>query len=647
MIPEFGQFSLILALCLAVMQSVLPLIGTARGNIALMNSARSTAFGQFFFLFIAFICLAIAFLTSDFSVTYVAENSNTQLPLIYKFCAIWGSHEGSILLWVVILSLWMALVSVFSRSLPLETVSRVLAILGMISAGLLLFILFTSNPFARLLGNIPTQGNDLNPLLQDPGLVSHPPLLYMGYVGFAVPFAFAISALLGGRLDAVWARWSRPWTQVAWCFLTAGIVLGSWWSYRELGWGGWWSWDPVENASFMPWLAGTALIHSLAATEKRNVFKAWTVLLAIATFSLSLIGTFLVRSGVLISVHAFAVDAERGTFLLYFLSLVIGLSLLLYAWRASAVKSSSRFKASSLETFLLCNNIFLSVIMLTVLLGTLYPLLIQIMGLGKLSVGPPYFNSVFIPLILPLLVVMGFGPLARWKHIEPKLLFKQIWLALLVSIIIAPLLLLLLVPRLHFLVLLMTILALWVIIGSLQELFDKSNSKKRLRLKSLSRTHVGKILAHFGLGVCAIGIAISSAYSVQRDVAMSPHDTIKLASYELTFLGVKNLSGPNYAGVSADMLVSQNNHQISVLHPEIRSYMADQTSLPHAALTANLFRDVYISLGEQLKDNSWSMRIYYKPLIRWIWWGGLLMVLGALLAASDKRYRRLKKSKDN
>ena len=632
-IPEFGHFALIIALCLALTQAIFPLIGARKGKIAWMQLARSCAYGQFIFIGAAFFILAYAFLTNDFSIRYVAENSNTFLPVIYRFCAVWGAHEGSLLLWIFILSVWTFLVAIFSKSLPLETVARVLAVMAMISIGFLLFLLTTSDPFVRLLPNIPVNGQSLNPLLQDPGLAIHPPMLYMGYVGFSVVFAFAIAALIGGRLDATWARWSRPWTLVAWCFLTFGITIGSWWAYRELGWGGWWFWDPVENASFLPWLVGTALIHSLAVTEKRDAFKAWTALLAICAFSLSLLGTFLVRSGVLISVHAFAVDPARGAYMLKFISVVVGGSLLLYAFRANAVKGIGRFELFSRETFLLSNNVLLTIAMITVLLGTLYPLIIEALGLGKISVGAPYFNIVFMPIMMLVLLVMAPAPQVNWRSSKATELFRANFVLVLLSIVFAIICVWLFASRFYWMVVLGLGLSFWVILATFKTLFRKWGVKQH------TPSHYGMVFAHIGLAITVIGVVVSSNYSVEKEVHMTQGDQVQVGPYAFKFLGVKSLVGPNYRGVEAGVVVSENGVAIDLLQPQERMYIVQQTSLAKTAINVGLFRDLYVALGEPLANNQWSMRIYYKPFVRWIWAGGILMMLGALIAVSDRRYR--------
>ncbi len=636
MTPEIGHYALIMAFLLAIVQATLPLLGTFTGRAAWMRVARPTAYGQFLFIGIAFVILAHAFLTNDFSVAYVAMNSNRALPDFYKFCAIWGAHEGSMLLWVFVLSIWMCAVALFSRQLPLETVARVLAVMGMISVGFMLFFLATSDPFTRILPNIPINGRDLNPLLQDPGLAIHPPMLYMGYVGFSVAYAFAIAALISGRLDAAWARWSRPWTTAAWCFLTFGITLGSWWAYRELGWGGWWFWDPVENASFLPWLVGTALIHSLAVSEKRNTFKAWTVLLAILAFTLSLLGTFLVRSGVLISVHSFATDPTRGAYMLALLVVAIGASLALYAWRAHSLTSKVSFNFFSRETMLFSNNIILIVVMVTILLGTLYPLIIEGLKLGKISVGPPYFNAVFIPLMVPLLLLMGPGPLFRWKQTNPMMLVKRLWLTLIISILFAFLFPWLVVGKLQWQTVTAMGIASWIILATLQNFVYRKNG--RFRLNKLTRSQVGMVFAHIGMAVCVMGVVFTSMYSVERNVKMQIGNSITIAPYEFTLLAVNGITGPNYKGVEGNVAVSKDGRRIALLKPQVRLYTVQQTTLSKTAIDIGVFRDLYVALAEPLGNDTWALRIYDKPFVRWIWYGGLLMFLGGGLAVSDRRY---------
>ena len=645
MVPEIGQFALILALLLALTQGVLPIVGAARGVPVWMALARPAAQGQFTFVVIAFGCLAWSFVNNDFSVLNVATNSNSQLPLHYRFAATWGSHEGSLLLWVLMLNIWTVAVTVFSRRLPREMVARVLGVMGLISVGFLLFMLLTSNPFERLLPAA-VDGRDLNPLLQDPGMVIHPPMLYMGYVGFSVAFAFAIAALLGGRLDATWARWSRPWTTLAWCFLTVGIMLGSGWAYYELGWGGWWFWDPVENASFMPWLVGTALIHSLAVTEKRGGFKSWTVLLAICAFSLSLLGTFLVRSGVLTSVHAFATDPTRGIFILVFLAIVIGGSLALFAWRAPRVGLGGGFGLVSRESMLLGNNVLLVVAAGSVLLGTLYPLFLDALDLGKISVGPPYFDSVFVPLMTPAIFLMGIGPLARWKEASlPDIVTRLKW-ALVVSLLTAlalPLLLGKWTPLVSFGLL----LALWIVTTSAVNLYGRLapfSSGLSARLAGQPRGYYGMLLAHCGVAVFIVGVTLVKGYETERDVRMGVGDSVTVGGYAFRFDGVENIAGPNYSAARGNIVVSRGGQQVLALHPEKRVYNAQQMAMTEAAISSGLFGDLYVSLGEPVSDGAWSVRIYDKPFVIWIWGGCLIMALGGLLALTDRRYRSAARS---
>ena len=643
MIPELGNFALIVALCIALTQAILPLAGAARGNLAWMNVARPAAQGQFVFVAIAFACLAWSFVNNDFSVLNVASNSNSSLPWYYRFAATWGSHEGSLLLWVLMLGGWMVAVTIFSRHLPLEMVARILGVMALISIGFLLFMLFTSNPFERLLPAA-ADGRDLNPLLQDPGMVIHPPMLYMGYVGFSVAFSFAVAALLGGRLDATWARWSRPWTTMAWVFLTVGIALGSWWAYYELGWGGWWFWDPVENASFMPWLVGTALIHSLSVTEKRGGFKIWTVLLAILAFSLSLLGTFLVRSGVLTSVHAFATDPARGVFILAFLVIVIGASLLLFAWRAPKVGLGGRFELISRESALLANNVLLIVAAASVMLGTLYPLFLDALGLGKLSVGPPYFESVFVPLMTPAIFLMGIGPLAKWKQAElPELAHRLKWAfaVALVTALLLPFTLGRWSPMISFGLL----LALWVMISGfvnlkqrLQQLSAGGASLGK-RLFSLPRGYYGMLLAHCGVAVFIVGVTLVKGYEVEKDVRMQAGDTVEVGAYTFRLDGFVQVPGANYDATRGLISVLKNGRPAGTMFPEKRLYHVQQMPMTEAAIDTGFTRDLYVSLGEPVAGDAWVVRIYYKPFVDWIWGGAVLMALGGIFAVSDKRYR--------
>ncbi|SFM44941.1 heme lyase CcmF/NrfE family subunit [Nitrosomonas communis] len=641
MIPELGNFALILAMLLALIQGTLPLIGAARGIPSWIALARPVVQGQFVFIAIAFGCLAYSFINNDFSVHNVASHSNSELPLHFRFAATWGSHEGSLLLWVLLLAGWSVAVSVFSRQLPDDMVARVLGVLGLVSVGFILFLLFTSNPFDRLLPAA-FEGSDLNPLLQDPGMVMHPPMLYMGYVGFSVAFAFAIAALLSGQLDAAWARWSRPWTTAAWVFLTIGIMIGSWWAYYELGWGGWWFWDPVENASFMPWLVGTALVHSLAVTEKRGSFKSWTVLLAIVAFSLSLLGTFLVRSGVLTSVHAFATDPARGIFILVYLVVIIGFSLTLFAWRAPKVGLGGSFQFVSRETMLLANNVLLLVAAGSVMLGTLYPLIVDALGLGKISVGPPYFEAIFVPLMAPAVFLIGVGPIAKWKQTSlPSLAIRLRWAfaVSLVSALITPFLMSEWKPLVSFGLL----LAFWIIasifVNIKHRLQNSGEGGLFSKLSRQSRSYYGMHCAHLGIAVFIIGVTLVNGYETEKDVRMEIGNTVSIGGYTFRFNGTKSLPGPNYKSIEGDIDVLKNDKQIRKLYPEKRTYNASGMAMTEAAIDTGLFRDLYVALGEPLDNNAWVVRVYHKPFVDWIWFGCLLMALGGVLSVTDRRYR--------
>ncbi len=643
MIPEIGNLALVLCLILSLVQIVVPIAGAQRGNAAWMAMARPTARAQFFLVALAFACLVFSMLTSDFSVKYVAMTSSRLLPIQYKVAAVWGGHEGSILLWLLMLTFWMTAVSVFSKALPEAMVARVLGVMGFVSLGFLLFILLTSNPFERL---IPAalDGQDLNPLLQDPGMVAHPPMLYMGYVGFSVAFAFAIAALIGGDLDAAWARWSRPWTTVAWTFLTIGICLGSAWAYYTLGWGGWWFWDPVENASFMPWLMGTALMHSLAVTEKRGGFKVWTVLLAIFAFSLSLLGTFLVRSGVLTSVHAFASDPRRGVFILIFLVVVIGGSLGLFAWRAPKVGLGGKFKLVSRESMLLGNNVLFAAAAGSVLLGTLYPLFLDALGLGKISVGPPYFDTVFVPLMAPALFLMGVGPITRWKEASlPELRVRLQWAAG-VSVL-AGLAITAIKGNFSVFVAFGLALAAWIVITAGVNLWGRvrpvpgNTVSLTKRLGSQSRSYYGMLFAHLGVAAFVIGITMVKGYEVERDVQMDLGDTVAIGPYTFRFNGVTEGMGPNYRYQRGSVDVLSNGQVTRTMSPEKRTYLVQKNPMTNAAIDTGLVRDLYVSLGESVGPTSWTVRVYYKPFIDWIWMGCLMMAFGGVLAISDSRYR--------
>lgn len=644
MIPEIGHFSLILALLVALALGTFPIIGAARGNAIWMGLAIPLARAQFILIAVAFVCLAYAFAAMDYSVTYVATNSNSKLPIQFRIAAVWGGHEGSLLLWAMILSVWTVAVSLFSKHLPDDMRARILGVMGLISVGFLLFMLMVSNPFERL---IPAalDGRDLNPLLQDPGMIFHPPMLYMGYVGFSVAFAFAIAALLGGQLDAAWARWSRPWTTMAWVFLTLGIMAGSNWAYYELGWGGWWFWDAVENASFMPWLVGTALIHSLAVTEKRGSFKAWTVLLAICAFSLSLLGTFLVRSGVLTSVHAFATDPRRGLFILVFLVAVIGGSLALFAWRAPTVGRGGKFAVVSRESFLLANNVLLAVAAFSVLLGTLYPLFLDALGLGKISVGPPYFDTVFVPLMTPALFLMGIGPIARWKQSSlPELAMRLRW-AFGVSVATAMILPVLLghwTPMIG----LGLFLAFWIFATSANLVYQRLRGTEQTlisRITSIPRSWWGMVIAHLGIAVFALGVTIVKGFESEIAVRMMPGEVAHLAGFDFTFKGVEEIQGPNYTASRGRLLVTKNGVVRTTLSSEKRLYTVQNMPMTEAGISPAIIHDLYASLGEPLEDGAWSVRIYYKPMVEWIWVGCLMMGLGGLLAISDRRYRLRKR----
>ena len=640
MIAELGNISLITALAMAVMQSLFPILGASKGNKTWMSLARPTARLQFLFVLIAFVILVYSFLANDFSIAYVANNSNTLLPWYYRFSAVWGAHEGSLLLWVLILNIWTITVTYFSRHLPEHFLSRVIGVMGFVSIGFLLFMIFTSNPFERLFP-VPIDGADLNPLLQDIGLIIHPPILYMGYVCFSVAFSFAIAALLAGNLDITWARWSRPWTLLAWIFLTLGIALGSWWAYYELGWGGWWFWDPVENASFMPWLIGTALIHSLAATDKRGIFKNWTILLAICAFTLSLLGTFLVRSGVITSVHAFATDPTRGVFILALLAVFTGGSLILYAIRAPSTKSVGSFKLLSRETFLLFNSILLLIAMLTVLLGTIYPLIIEALNLGKLSVGAPYFNAVFIPVMTPLVIFLGFGVLAKWKENNFTKFLIKIRTLLISSLLIGICIGIVFYSDNQLKSIAGIVAALWISFTSLYSLYIKIRDKKdkMMALKIIPYSFYGMLIAHIGFAVSIIGITITSQHSVDIHQRMKVNDKIEFADYKFHLKDLRILPGPNYQATEAVVDVIKNEQLITTLRSQKRIYTVRNMPMTEAGIDAGFTRDIYISLGEQLDDEAWSIRLYHKPFVRWIWLGAILMAIGGLLAIIDRRYR--------
>jgi len=630
-LPEIGHFALILALVISIVQGVIPLIGAHQGREDWLVLARPAAQLSFALLTISFGVLTWSFYINDFSVLYVAEHSNALLPTVYRIGAVWGGHEGSLLLWIFLLTGWGFAVAQLSKTLDEFMIARVLSVLGLIATGLLLFVLGTSNPFERLFPAA-QDGRSLNPLLQDPGLVFHPPMLYMGYVGFSVAFAFAIASLLSGKLDAAWARWSRPWTITAWIFLTLGIALGSWWAYYELGWGGWWFWDPVENASFMPWLIGTALLHSLVVTEKRGGFKNWSVLLAIIAFSMSLLGTFLVRSGVLTSVHAFATDPRRGIFILILLSVVVGSSLFLYALRAPKSAIGGAFDLMSRETFILLGNVFLVVAAGSVLLGTLYPLLVDSLNLGKISVGPPYFNAVFVPIMIPVLFLLAVGPWANWKTTNLRLLLKHLWGAGVVAIVAA-----ILIPRMmgdfSWLTALGFLLSFWIIASGILQTI------RQLKVAKPTRSFIGMQLGHIGIAVFVIGVTMVSSYQEERDVRMGPSDTVMVGGYQVQMIEVVPAQGPNYQATRGVFEVSRHGRVERVLTPEKRNYDSSAMPMTEAAIDAGLTRDIYVSLGEPLENQAWAVRVYYKPFVDWIWGGCLLMALGGLFAVMDKRYR--------
>jgi cytochrome c-type biogenesis protein CcmF len=631
---ELGQIALILALCLALAQAVFGLVGAARGWGNWMDVVRPATIGQAGFVALAFVLLVSAFLANDFSVEYVARNSNSALPTIYRIAGVWGAHEGSMLLWVLILALWSAAVAVLSRSLPRTFASRVLGVLGIVSCGILLFILLTSNPFTRLIP-APFDGNDLNPLLQDPALAMHPPILYTGYVGFSVAFAFACAAMIEGRLDQAWARWTRPWTTVAWLFLTIGITLGSWWAYYELGWGGWWMWDPVENASFMPWLAGTALIHSLAVTEKRGLFRSWTLLLAIFAFSLSLLGTFLVRSGIIVSVHAFASDPLRGVFILALLAVFILGALTLYAWRAGELRSSAGFELWSRESFLLFNNVLLIIACSLILLGTLYPLLLALLEIGTISVGPPYFQLVFLIPIIPLLALLIVGMHSSWKRARLEPVRRRLLSLVGVAAVGAVALSLIYAGRVRLMVFVGLLLAIATMLSGLSEPFVRLR-----RRQPLPRGALGMSIAHFGVGMFALGATVASAFHVERDVSLAPGQSANIAGYEFKFAAIREVQGPNYQARQADIVISDASGRIvTTLQPAKRIYRVQQQPMTEAGIDVSWNRDLFVAMGEDLGNGVWSLRLQYKPLIRYLWLGAVFMAIGGLIATTDRRYR--------
>lgn len=644
MIPELGQFALILAFCLSVLLATLPIAGAARGNVLWMSFARPLSAGIFVFLALSMTMLGYSFVTNDFSVQYVAGHSNTLLPLQYKVTAIWGGHEGSFLFWTFMMSFWMLMVSIFSKSIPLDFVARVLGVLGFLCAGYILFMIATSNPFDRVIPLPPPDGADLNSALQDIAFILHPPTLYMGYVGLSVVFAFAIAALLSGRLDAAWARWSRPWANIAWVWLTGGLALGSWWAYYELGWGGWWAWDPVENPPLIAWLLGTALMHSLAVTEKRGVFKSWTVLLAILAFAGCLLGTFITRSGLLTSVHAFASDPTRGVFILAFIAVTLGGSLVLYAIRAPLIKNESSFSPISREVFLLVNNILLVVASASVLLGTLFPMVYQAITDGLISIGPPYFNAIFVPLMAVLAVALGIGPISRWKNTSVAYLRKQLTLVAIASVVLGIVLPLIVTLEFSLSVSIGVSLAFWLVLTIGKDIWSKVANKANpvQALLGLPASYLGMQFAHFGVAVMIVGVCLTSNYSMEKSVLLSTGQSIDLGEYDFRFEGSQPVTGPNYVGDEATIVVSRNGEFYRELHPEKRIYVASGSPSTEMAIDSGFFRDLFVTLGEGRNGGAtWSMTLYIKPFVRWIWLGAIFMGIGGITAALDRRYRKL------
>ena len=641
MIAELGNYGLALALALSIFLAILPLVGAEKGNAKLMALGRPLTWAMFLALSLSFGSLFYLFAVNDFSVQYVVNNSNSTLPLQYRLSAVWGSHEGSLLLWIWLLALWAVGVATFTRKMPEEAVARVLSVMGLISIGFMVFIIFSSNPFNRTFPDFPADGRELNPMLQDVGLIFHPPLLYMGYVGFSVAFAFAIASLMTGKLDTAWARWSRPWTMAAWVFLTLGIVLGSWWAYYELGWGGWWFWDPVENASLMPWLAGTALIHSLAVTEKRSTFKAWTVLLAILAFSLCLLGTFLVRSGILVSVHAFASDPTRGLYILAYLVFVIGGSLLLYAFQGTKIKSLDNYQRYSRETLLLLNNVMLIAFLSVVFLGTILPLIHKQIGLGSVSIGAPFFNQMFLILMVPFAFILGIGPLVKWRRDQISAIRTPVMISLVMMIALGFGLPYLVGNRITATSVMGVMMSAIIVILSLYEMHTRATHRHSFLtgIFKLSRSHWGMVFAHLGVAMTVFGIAMSHNFSIEKDVRMREGDSVQILDYNFTFKGLKITDGANYQGGTAEIEITRNGKQEAILHAEKRFYNVSKMGMTEAAIDWGFSRDLYAALGEQLDDGSWGLRLYYKPFIRWIWLGGLFMALGGLLCMLDKRYR--------
>ncbi len=650
LITELGYFALVTAMIIAILQVIFPTVGVFRHQPAWQRLASSFAVAQFLATGLSFLCLMYGFYANDFTLSYVANQSNSLLPWYYRLSATWGGHEGSLLLWVTILATWGMAVAVFSKSLPLNMRARVLVVIGFVQLMMLSMIVFVSSPFNRTLPNIPVDGADLNPLLQDPGLIFHPPMLYMGYVGAVVPFAFAIAALWAGRLDAVWTRWSRPWTLAAWCCLTLGISFGSLWAYNELGWGGWWFWDPVENASLMPWLGGAALIHSLAVTEKRGVFKAWTIMLAIFTFALSLLGTFLVRSGVITSVHSFAADPTRGLFILVILGVVIGGGLAMFAWRGWRLTQESHYQLKSRETLLVINNVIILVATIVVVLGTLYPMIADAFKLGQVSVGAPYFNALFVPLTWLLLLVLGLGPVSRWKRDTRP--FLGVSLAILASsFVLAAIISYVLTHSMMLNIIMSAALSLWVLVWIVADIKDKTRHAPSLvkGLRRLNMGYWGMQLAHLGILLVVVGIAITTSTSIEKDVAMTEGETVQVQGYDFTLVDFRQVRGPNYDASQAVVKVSKDGKQITSLLPEKRHYVVSQMPMTEASIHYNPMRDVYMALGEPILEGNqteanatkWAVRIYVKPAVRWIWWGSFVIALGAVISMFDKRYRKV------
>jgi len=636
MIVELGHFALILALCMATAQAFFGLAGAQMRHTQWMSAVRPAVAGQFVLVALSFACLVYAFEQNDFSVLYVASTSNSELPAIYRFTAVWGAHEGSMLLWMLVHVTWSMAVAAFSKQLPHGLISRVLGVMGLLSVGYALFILLTSNPFERLIPAA-ADGRDLNPLLQDPAFLIHPPMLYLGYVGMAVPFAFAIAALLEGKLDSAWARWVRPWTNVAWMFLTIGITLGSWWAYYELGWGGWWFWDPSENAPFMPWLVSTALIHSLAVTEKRGLFKSWTLLLAIFPFSLSLLGTFIVRSGLLTSVHSFASDPKRGLFILGFLAICVAGALLLYAWRAPHFRSDAGFAGASRESFILINNALLIVAAAIVLIGTMFPFFIDAFDLPKVSVGEPWFDAMILLPAVPLLVLLAIGMRASWKHAD---LSKQ-RLSLTVGITVGVALAILLPAALYGYSSVLTSVGIacgaWIAISALWDPISRWRNGHTVSVAVL-----GMSIAHLGVAMFVLGVAVTKSYSDDRDITLAPGESAKVGIYDVRFVKIGDAPGPNYDAVEGEVIVEQDGKHIATLHPQKRFYRVQRNVLTEAGILAGWHRHISVSMGESLGGSgAWSMRLMYRPLLRFVWLGAMFMAFGGFVAALDRRYRKV------